>query len=177
MQRQLGIRRKKWEDGSLQLPLIESPRDEETAVARAKAFVARQERIYSGGLAAYTTAFVIDGASHFWFGQGAPTMSRYDVYGWCFFAYAIVQTTGLMCMAVANVDVDQHMRHRPILAVLAALAIVIYAGLGALQQGTLVGTDLEHLVSDAIFTCIRLDANPQQTCRSPTRQYGCLQSP
>ena len=62
----------------------------------------------------------------------------------CYFAYALAQTAGLMCMASSTVDINLHLRRRWALAAFVAVVIVLYSGLQALQGGT----DEVELVSD-----------------------------
>ena len=69
----------------------------------------------------------------------AVAEGRKELYGWCFLAYALSQTAGLLTMAcVVNVDCDLHMRQRPILAAGISLVMIVYSFLKALQlDGTM----------------------------------------
>ena len=64
-----------------------------------------------------------------------PHCVNQAVNGWCETVYALVQTTGLMCMVYASVDANLHVRRRPVLAATVALAIVAFAVLEALADG------------------------------------------
>ena len=120
---------------------------ETAAAARAKALVVAQARLQTAGLLLYCAGFLIDGGSGYWYyDHSNHTTHDLAIVGGYFIAYALAQTAGLLCMGLANVDVDLHMRQRPVLALVVAVVIVAYAGLQAFESGT----DRADLVSAVV---------------------------
>jgi hypothetical protein len=116
----------------LELPLLESSAEgapEYLDTARAKDLVAAQETLYSAGLGLYSAGFLIDGIKDY---SGNHDLIAHSKLDWMYLAFGVVQTVGLMAMAVANVDSNLHLRQRPMLALGVALAIIAYAGLRVL---------------------------------------------
>ena len=124
-------RRNRWRGApaALELPLIErgsgsgrGDTDENEAVARAQALVARQARCYQIGLVLYCAAYAFFGPLSFATNQSGA------IEGWGFVVFGVMQTGGLMCMATATVDANLHMRSRPITAAAVAITMIAYYG-------------------------------------------------